>query len=349
MMRFFVVAASFIATAQSASVLMVLTSHDNLGEGKLGDDPKKQTGWYLPEAAHPYAVFSEAGIKMTWASPKGGKAPVDESSVAAYTKGKTPDPESIAFLKNEAWQHTVELEKVNADEFDAVFVVGGFGVMYDLVKNEDLQHIAAHIFEKGGVVSAVCHGPAALVGVKLADGSSLVKGKKVSCFSNAEEDQLKKYDDETCEDAFVKAGAEYTKGKPWSDKVSVSGRLITGQNPMSAKTTAQAVVTALGQDASDDEDASDDDASVSGGSSDDDSGEEPSDDDDDDLSEPEEKSEVASPINTPDHQNSSMSALLGLCGCVLLVGLAAVGLRTFRDRQRVLQDEVEDEGFDGLE
>merc|ERR1719454_2017843 len=105
--------------------------------------------------------------------------------------------------------------------------------MWDLVKDDHMQKIAAKVYEDGGIVSGVCHGPAALVGVKLSDGSSLVKGKEVACFSNAEEDVLKLRTvvPKTCEDMYGAAGAKYTKGKPWSDHVAVAGKLITGQNP----------------------------------------------------------------------------------------------------------------------
>jgi len=235
----FAAATASVAAAGAPSVLMVLTSNDKLGD----KDEKGETGWYLPEAAHPFNVFKEAGVQMTWASPKGGKAPVDKGSVEAYAK----DKEATAFLGEQVWQHTEVLKNVDPQDFDAVFVVGGYGVMWDLVKDENMKKIAAKIYEDGGIVSGVCHGPAALVGVKLSDGRSLVKGKKVACFSNAEEDQVgrRKVVPETCEDSFKDAGAKYTSDEPWSDHVSVSGRLITGQNPTSAKSTAEAVVKAL--------------------------------------------------------------------------------------------------------
>jgi len=223
-------------------VLMVLTSHDKLGSTGT------QTGWYLPEAAHPYFVFKNAGIKMTWASPKGGEAPVDEGSVEAYKK----DKQSMAFLHkpiNTVWKHTLKLEDIDPKDYDAVFVVGGYGVMWDLVKDQNLKTIAADIYDDGGIVSGVCHGPAALVNVKLSDGSRLVKGKNVACFSNAEEDLLKRRAvvPETCQDSLKKAGAKYTEGKTFTKNTAVSGRVITGHNPQSAKSAAKEVVAALKQ------------------------------------------------------------------------------------------------------
>jgi putative intracellular protease/amidase len=233
-------AEAIVHALQPPSVLMVLTSNSKLGR----DSKAGVTGWYLPEAAHPNAVFEAAGVEMTWASPKGGEAPVDPDSVKAYEK----DDEAVDFLKNnDAWKHTKALNDVDPKAFDAVFVVGGYGVMWDLVKNTNLHEIAASIYDAGGVVSGVCHGPAALVDVKLKDGSSLVKGKEVACFSNAEEDVVKRRDvvPQTCEDALKDAGADYKDAKPWKDHVATAGRLITGQNPMSAKSTAEAVLYAL--------------------------------------------------------------------------------------------------------
>lgn len=229
--------ATLCAAGSPPSVLMVLTSHDKLGK------TKEQTGWYLPEAAHPFEVFKNAGVKMTWASPSGDTAPVDEGSVKAYAK----DPASTKFLKTKWFKNTQKLSDVDGKDFDAVFVVGGYGVMWDLVGNKDLGKIVADNVDAGGITSAVCHGPAALVDIKLKDGSSLVKGKDVACFSNDEEDQLKraKIVPKTCEDAFKDAGAKYDSTKPWGVHVAVAGKLITGQNPASAKATAEAVVAAL--------------------------------------------------------------------------------------------------------
>lgn len=216
---------------------MVLTSHDKLG------DTGTQTGWYLPEAAHPWEVFNECGVEMTWASPKGGLAPVDEGSVKSYEEDKV----SKKFLKTDAYKTTKKLSDVDPSDFDAVFVVGGYGVMWDLVDNERLKGLVRNIWEDEGIVSGVCHGPAALVGITLKDGKSLSKDKRVACFSDDEEAALNRSSivPETCEKAFKGVGAKYTSRKPWSVHVVEDGRLITGQNPMSAKATAEAVCKAL--------------------------------------------------------------------------------------------------------
>lgn len=231
---FVFLSAASIATARP-KVLIVLTSHDQLGPN--ADDSKGKTGWYLPEAAHPYQVFKDNNIGMTFASPKGGEAPLDQSSVKPYKKDKV----CKNFLKNPVWKETVKLEDVDADEYDAIFVVGGYGVMWDLVGSKDLQTIAKQIWHSKGIVSGVCHGPAALASLPF------VKNKQVACFSNEEEDVMQRKDvvPKTCEALFAKAGAKYSKTKPWGEKVAVAGRLITGQNPGSAKATALAVVQAL--------------------------------------------------------------------------------------------------------
>ncbi|CAK9098544.1 Glutathione-independent glyoxalase HSP31 (Glyoxalase 3 homolog 1) (Heat shock protein 31) [Durusdinium trenchii] len=222
-------------------VLLVLTSNDKLGEG--GD----QTGWYLPELAHPFEVFSKAGFAMTLASPKGGVAPIDLGSVDASKE----DIVSVEFWNNpdkkKLTEETVPLAEVKAEDFDALFVVGGFGTMWDLPDNEDLQKLIRDIYEKNGVISAVCHGPCALVNVTLSDGSALVKDKQVAAFTNEEEDAVQRRSivPWTCEDKMMERGAIYTKRGVFQDHSIVDGRLITGQNPPSANSTAASVVKAL--------------------------------------------------------------------------------------------------------
>lgn len=222
-------------------ILMVLTSHNKLG------DTDTQTGWYLPEAAHPHYVFTEAGCQLTYASPKGGEAPLDEGSIEAskddagcqrYLK----DPAGLAATKA-----TVPLADCKADDYDAVFYVGGFGTMWDFPDNKDSQNLARAIYEKGGVVAAVCHGPCALVNVTLSDGSALIKGKKVTAFTNAEEDAVQRRSivPFTCEDKMASTGAVFHDGGVFQANVQVDGKLITGQNPPSADPCAKAVVEAL--------------------------------------------------------------------------------------------------------
>mmetsp|Transcript_66193 Transcript_66193/g.148713 ORF Transcript_66193/g.148713 Transcript_66193/m.148713 type:complete len:240 (-) Transcript_66193:68-787(-) len=221
-------------------ILMVLTSHNKLGSSG------KQTGWYLPELAHPYEVFKKAGMDMTFASPQGGLAPLDEGSIGASKE----DSVAMDFHncdEAKVVSNTVPLKDIKPEEFDAVFFVGGFGTMWDFPDNPDVQRIAKDIYEKGGIVSAVCHGPVALVNVKLSDGSLLVKGKEVTAFTNGEEDavQCRKIVPYTCQDKFSQLGAKFSDGGVFQANVKIDGRLITGQNPPSASPLAEAVVKAL--------------------------------------------------------------------------------------------------------
>jgi len=223
------------------SILMVLTSHDKLGSTDT------QTGWYLPELAHPYSEFMKAGLKVTLASIKGGAAPCDEGSIEAsqedqvcMTFWNTPETKALT-------ESTIALNDVVSSDYDAVFYVGGFGTMWDFPDNSDVQRVAKEIYEANGVVSAVCHGPVALVNVKLSDGSYLVEGKEVAGFTNEEEDAVARRSivPYTCEDKLGERGAKYTKGGVFQSHVAISGRLITGQNPPSAGATAAAIIQAL--------------------------------------------------------------------------------------------------------
>lgn len=143
--------------------------------------------------------------------------------------------------------NTLALKDVKSDAFDAVFLVGGFGTMWDFPDDADVQRLASEIYDKGGIVSGVCHGPVGLINVKLGDGSLLVKDKDVTAFTNAEEDavQCRAVVPYTCEDKFKEIGAKFSDGGVFQANVKVAGRLITGQNPPSAEPCAKAVVTAL--------------------------------------------------------------------------------------------------------
>ncbi|EUC31576.1 hypothetical protein COCVIDRAFT_99886 [Bipolaris victoriae FI3] len=224
------------------NILFVLTSHNKLG------DTGKPTGWYLPELAHPYHVLHNKA-NITVASPKGGEAPLDPSSVEA-----AKDDVSVTFLKNDeaVWKTTKKLSDFigKASEFDAIFYVGGHGPMFDLADDATSQQLIREFWEAGKIVSAVCHAPAVLYNVKLSDGSLLVAGKEVTAFTNAEEEQvgLTKAVPFLPEDALQKAsGGKFVKApEPWGEKVVVSGKLITGQNPASATGVGEALAKALG-------------------------------------------------------------------------------------------------------
>lgn len=218
-------------------ILMVFTSHAVLG------DTGKQTGWYLPEGAHPYDVFRESGADITLASIQGGVAPLDLGSLEASKE----DASCMKFHEGKLWEKTTKLSDISSEDFDAVFFVGGTGTMWDFPDNTEVQRVIREVYEQGGVVSAVCHGPVCFVNAKLSDGSLLVKDKEVTAFTNEEEDavQGRNVVPYTCEDKLASVGAKYTKAGVFSPHVAVAGRVITGQNPPSAHPTAQAVVDAL--------------------------------------------------------------------------------------------------------
>lgn len=232
-----------MSTSQK-KVLIVLTSHGQLG------NTGKAAGWYLPELAHPYnELYKHAQISV--ASPAGGEAPLDPGSVEMSKS----DQVSTNFLNTQSdlWKKTEKLSGFvgRAKEFDAIFYVGGHGPMFDLATDETSQQLIREFFESGKVVSAVCHGPAAFVNVKLSDGSYLIADSSVTGFSNAEEDTfgLSAAMPFKLEDALTeKSGGKYAKAKElWAEYVTTArgGRLITGQNPASAAATGKAILEAI--------------------------------------------------------------------------------------------------------
>ena len=222
---------------QSKRVLFVVTSHENLGS------TGKKTGAYFSEIAHPYAVLTKAGYEIDFVSPKGGNTPLDGL--------KKLDMISKRLLKNKKFINklrTTKLPKeIKSKLYDAVYFAGGHGTMFDLPDNKTLQKITSEIYEGGGVVSGVCHGPAGLVNVRLSDGSYLISGKKMSAFTNEEEEAVKltKVMPFLLESKIKSRGAYYEKTKNFEEKVVSDQRLITGQNPMSAKKVAEELLLSL--------------------------------------------------------------------------------------------------------
>ncbi len=215
-------------------ILMVLSSHEPLG------DTGKSTGWYLSEAAHPWKVFTGAEYEMSWVSPKGGFAPID---------GKDLDDETnVEFLDafGEKGPDTVTPDAVDASDFDAIFYVGGHGTMWDFPDNTELSTIASSIYSNGGIVAAVCHGPAGLLNIDV-DGKKLIAGKRVAGFTNSEESGMELSDvvPFLLEDELKNAGADHQAGPDFEENVVVDDRLVTGQNPPSATGVATAVVAAV--------------------------------------------------------------------------------------------------------
>jgi putative intracellular protease/amidase len=223
----------------SQKILIVLTSHDTLG------DTGKETGFYLPEVSHPVAVFDQAGLEVEYVSPKGGKAPMIGVDLN--------DPLNVAFLnsseKMAQIEQTLQPTQVNPADYDAIFYAGGHGTMWDFPENPDLAQIAATIYERGGIVGAVCHGPAGLVNVRLSNQEYLVAGKVVSGFTNEEEAAvgLTEVVPFLLEEKLTERGALVEKATNFEAKTVVSERLVTGQNPASATGVAEKMVELLHQ------------------------------------------------------------------------------------------------------
>lgn len=218
----------------SRHILMVVTTADNMNN-------EHSTGLWLSEFGEAYVEFANAGHKITVASPKGGKAPVDDRSL----EGEVPQEilDTAKYLEN-----TLKLEDINdLDGFDAIFLPGGHGTMFDLPENTKLQEIIRDLYEQNKVVAAVCHGPAGLVGVKLSDGTPLVAGKKVTAFTDAEEvaTTLDQYMPFLLETRMRELGAHFVAAENWSDHVQRDGQLITGQNPQSTVSVAKEVLKQL--------------------------------------------------------------------------------------------------------
>ena len=220
-------------------VLMVLTSHSELG------DTGEKTGFWLPELTHPYYEFKKAGYTIDIASIEGGMAPLDAKSF------DEPDELNQHFLKDAELMAKVMRSKplaaINPNDYKAIVFSGGSGAMWDFPNNDDVNRISSSIYENNGIVSAICHGPAALINIKLSDGKYLVAGKKVAAFTNEEEAMLKQTDivPYLLQDKLIERGALHVYGKAWDENVVVDGRLITGQNPASAKKVALDVIKLL--------------------------------------------------------------------------------------------------------
>jgi len=202
---------------------------------------KRRTGYFFAEIAHPFEVFDHAGIAIEYATPSGGKAPDD-----AYDE---TDLAERAFHENKAYRRLArsrKLSDVDVLDYDAIFIPGGLGPMVDIAKNPDVQHAVGRAWNAGMLVAAVCHGPCAFLGVKLEDGTPLVKGRRLTGFSNAEENGYASDDVPfELETALVAEGAKFESTDPWQAKFVVDGRLMTGQNPASAGPLAKAIVDVL--------------------------------------------------------------------------------------------------------
>lgn len=223
-------------------ILMVLTSHDRLG------DTGEKTGFWLEEFAAPYYVFKDAGAEVVLASPHGGQPPLDPKSDApdaqtAATERFRADPAAARALAT-----TQKLSDVVGDAFDAVFYPGGHGPMWDLAENRDSIGLIESMYAAGKPVAAVCHAPAVLRHANGPDGEPLVKGKSVTGFTNSEEEAVGLTDivPFLIEDMLASKGGRYSKKDDWQCYVITDGNLVTGQNPASSEDAARAVLSLLG-------------------------------------------------------------------------------------------------------
>ncbi|MCP9211774.1 type 1 glutamine amidotransferase domain-containing protein [Streptomyces cucumeris] len=222
---------------RTGKVALVLTSHDQLG------DTGSTTGFYLPEAAHPWKVLTDAGYEVDLVSVKGGRPPMDGADLS--------DPVQQAFLDDPRiagqLDRTARPQDVTASDYDAVVYVGGHGTMWDFPGNTELAGIARDVYEAGGAVAAVCHGPAGLVDITLSDGSYLVDGKNVAAFTNDEEATAGLTDvvPFLLQSKLEERGAKHTGAADFEPHVVVDGRLVTGQNPASATGLGEALVKVL--------------------------------------------------------------------------------------------------------
>jgi putative intracellular protease/amidase len=218
-------------------VAIVLTNHGQLG------DTGKPTGFYLSEATHPHEVFRAAGYEIDFLSPKGGLAPMDGVDAS--------DPINAAFLADETLvaqtKQTTPIAAADPARYDAVFFAGGHGTMWDFPDDPGVQALIRRVYEQGGVIAAVCHGPAALVNARLSNGTYLVAGKEVSAFTDEEEVavDLEAVVPFALESKLRERGARFVKAPNFEKKVAVSERLVTGQNPASATGVAEAVTVLL--------------------------------------------------------------------------------------------------------
>jgi putative intracellular protease/amidase len=223
------------------NILMVLTSHDQLG------DTGEKTGFWLEEFAAPYYALKDAGADVVVASPKGGQPPLDPKSDAPDaqsddTRRFKDDADAQTVLAS-----TVRLDSVDAADFDAVFYPGGHGPLWDLAEDPVSIRLIEAFAATDKPVGVVCHAPGVLKSVKGADGAPLVKGRKVTGFTNTEEEAVGLTDvvPFLVEDMLKANGGDYSKGADWSSYVLTDGKLVTGQNPASSREAAEALLKLL--------------------------------------------------------------------------------------------------------
>ncbi len=222
-------------------VLFVLTSHSELG------DTGEKTGFWVEEFAAPYYFLKDKGVEITIASPKGGQPPIDPRSETEDAQ----TPATIRFYKDNETQtilaNTVKLETVNQADYDAVFYPGGHGPLWDLAEDKNSIALIESFYKNNKPVAAVCHAPAIFKNTETADGESLVKGKKVTGFTNSEEEAVQLTDvvPFLVEDMLKANGGIYSKADDWAEYAVEDGLLITGQNPASSELVAEKLLDKL--------------------------------------------------------------------------------------------------------
>lgn len=212
------------------------------------DNPEHKTGLWLSELTHAYDIFAGHGFRQKIVSPKGGQSPLEPRSLRwpfldTSTRNWLSDPSRMELLEN-----TLSPEQIDSSEYDAIYFTGGHAVMWDFPENIGLQQITRDIHDQGGFVSSVCHGYCGLLNTRLSDGELLVKDRRVTGFSWTEEilAGVSREMPYNAQQEMTQSGARYEKAfLPFTPNVIVDGRLVTGQNPFSAKLTAMRVVSLL--------------------------------------------------------------------------------------------------------
>lgn len=217
-------------------VLIIVSNANEIGAHH------RRTGTFLPEVAHPYAEFDKAGFEVDFASLTGDTPYLDALNLA-------DDPDNLKFLTGKGWadmQQAKVLSTVDVSAYDAIFVPGGLAPMVDMPEAPLLKKVIAETYERNAVVGAVCHGPVSLLNVQLSDGSYLVNGKQITSFTTEEEDNYARKDVPfDLQTALTAQGAIFHAAAPWSANSIADGRLVTGQNPASAKGVGEKMVAIL--------------------------------------------------------------------------------------------------------
>ncbi|MEM7510324.1 MAG: type 1 glutamine amidotransferase domain-containing protein [Bacteroidota bacterium] len=226
---------------ENKKILLVLTSHSELG------DTGKKTGFWLEEFAAPYYFLKDKGVDITLASPKGGNPPIDPKSELADFQTESTRRFLADSETQEILSQTVKLESVDPNEYDAIFYSGGYGPLWDLAENETSIALIESFYNSDKPIGSVCHAPAIFKNTKDAAGNPLIQGKKVTAYSNSEEEAVQFTDivPFSVEDMLKENGGIYSKGEDWSAYALEDGLLVTGQNPASAELVADLLLKKL--------------------------------------------------------------------------------------------------------